>query len=211
MSEVLSKKRVAVYIDAENLKPAHASAILDRANSFGRLTLARCCGNAAAQAAWAEALAEHAVVPVLTPSVVNQKNATDFALTIDIVAQANRGRFDVLVLASSDGDFQLLALHLRELGISCHAVCETKAKDILRRTFETVQVLGQPDSTPSFAGFREAALRLLKPNDSMSLSGMGSKLRVELGEHYPIGKLSKILRQHPDHFRTDDRTVVRIK
>lgn len=211
MSEVLSKKRVAVYIDAENLTPAYASAILDRANSFGRLTLARCCGNATALAAWAEALAEHAVVPVLTPSVVNQKNATDFALTIDIVAQANRGRFDVLVLASSDGDFQLLALHLRELGISCHAVCEAKAKDILRRTFETVHVLGQPDSSPSFEGFREAALRLLKPNDSMTLSGMGSKLRAELGEQYPIGKLSKILRQHPDHFRTDDRTVVRIK
>jgi hypothetical protein len=211
MSEVLSKKRVAVYIDAENLKPAHASAILDRANSFGRLTLARCCGNAAAQSAWAEALAEHAVVPVLTPSVVNQKNATDFALTIDIVAQANRGRFDVLVLASSDGDFQLLALHLRELGISCHAVCEAKAKDFLRRTFETVHVLGQPEASSSFAGFREAALRLLKPNDSMSLSGLGSKLRAELGDQYPIGKLSNILRQHPDHFRTDDRTVVRIK
>jgi NYN domain len=211
MSEVLSKKRVAVYIDAENLKPAHASAILDRASRLGRLTLARCCGNAAAQSAWAEALAEHAVVPVLTPSVVNQKNATDFALTIDIVAQANRGRFDVLVLASSDGDFQLLALHLRELGISCHAVCEAKAKDFLRRTFETVHVLGQPEASSSFAGFREAALRLLKPNDSMSLSGLGSKLRAELGEHYPIGKLSKTLRQHPDHFRTDDRTVIRIK
>jgi hypothetical protein len=211
MSEVLSKKRVAVYIDAENLNPAHAPDILSRATSCGRLTLARCCGNANALSTWASANANHAIVPVLTPPFSRQKNATDFALVIDIVAQANRGRFDVLVLASSDGDFQMLALHLRELGITCHAVCEPKAKGILHKTFETVTVLGQAEVEPQFPDFREAALRLIGPNDRMSLSGFGSKLRAELGERYPAGKLAKMLRQHPDLFRTDDGTVVRIK
>lgn len=229
MPEVRSEKRVAVYIDAENIRPALAPAILARAAELGRLTLVRCHGNAMALGSWQEAIGEHAMVPALTPMLAQQKNASDFALVIDAVAQANRGRFDMLVLASSDGDYQLLALHLRELGIACHAVCENNTATLRRSAFASVTVANRPEVAvkqgparlpgtkplPAAAGdvsaFRSAALQLLGKQSSMSLSMIGKSLKSTLGERYPNGRLTRHLKQFPDHFRIDAQTVHRVK
>lgn len=162
---------------------------------------------------------QHAITPVRTPQLDNQKNASDFALVIDAVAQANSDKFDQVLLASSDGDFQLLAMHLRELGIACHAVCESKAADQQRSAFSSTTALAQrqPPSTPQprpvpcddFSAFRTAALDLLREENPMPLSTFGKAMKSRLGARYPAGKLSKRLRQYPGDFKVDARAVRR--
>jgi len=111
------------------------------------VTIRSAYGDPAALKKWEKTLAEHAIVPVQTPSFARKSNASDFALTIDAVAALHQGHLDHLCLVTSDADFALLATHVRREGKHVTAFGEKKTPEAFRDTCDEFIVLGSTGAT----------------------------------------------------------------
>jgi len=158
-----SNPRIALFIDAENASAKHLPDYLELCRRLGKLTIARCYGGEAGIKKWQKAIAEHHIVPMLTPPSASKENASDFALAIDAVALLHRGMFDHAVIASSDADFIQLAMHIRENGKGVDGIGESKATKPLQRAFDEYHVVAvepakkAPARKPAPAPVRKAA------------------------------------------------------
>jgi hypothetical protein len=158
-----SRHRVALFIDAENASAKHLPDYLARCREIGKTTVARCYGGPAGLKKWGKAMAEHHIVPMLTPPSASKQNASDFALTIDAVSLLHRGMFDHAVIASSDADFTQLAIHIREYGKGVDGIGESKATKPLQLAFDEYTVVATeparkaPAKKPQPAPVRKAA------------------------------------------------------
>ena len=132
----MTKPRVALFIDAENASAKYVSDYLKRCGELGKLTIARCYGGTAGLKKWDKAMKDHHIVPMQTPPGASKENASDFALTIDVVSLLHRGLFDHAVIASSDADFMQLAIHIREQGKGIDGLGESKATKPLQSAFD---------------------------------------------------------------------------
>ncbi|WP_170772837.1 NYN domain-containing protein [Ruegeria lacuscaerulensis] len=119
-------KRVAVLVDGDNLSADHRDAIRKIGLQAGRVDVARVYMNARRNSSWHEASAYH---PVHSGS---GKNATDLLMAIDAMDLALRQDMDVIVIASSDGDFVHLHRKLRELGVTTIGTGEAKTPESTR-------------------------------------------------------------------------------
>ena len=122
-----TRPRVALFIDAENASARYVPEYLKRCGELGKLTIARCYGGSAGLKKWDKAMKDHHIVPMQTPPGASKENASDFALTIDVVSLLHRDLFDHAVIASSDADFMQLAIHVREQGKGIDGLGESKA------------------------------------------------------------------------------------
>jgi hypothetical protein len=137
----MTKPRVALFIDAENASAKYVSDYLERCGELGKLTIARCYGGPAGLMKWDKAMAEHHLMPMQTPQGGKKENASDFALTIDVVSLLHRGQFDHAVIVSSDVDFTQLAIHIRENGKGVDGIGEGKSKTFLRSAFDRFTIV----------------------------------------------------------------------
>jgi hypothetical protein len=144
-----TKPRVALFIDAENASARYVSDYLERCGELGKLTIARCYGGTAGLKKWDKAMKDHHIVPMQTPPGAAKENASDFALTIDVVSLLHRGLFDHAVIASSDADFMQLAIHIREQGKGIDGLGESKATKPLQSAFDQFTVI--PAAAPKKA------------------------------------------------------------
>lgn len=156
-------------------------------------------------------IAEHHLMPMLSPSGGKKDNATDFALTIDAVSLLHRNLFDCAVIASSDTDFTQLAMHVREHGKGIHGIGDEKATAAMRKAFDRFVVVPVPAAVESpkqvpqqtitpqptppskvvVSQKLEAEIRAmiakLSASGKVTLPGLGSILR----QHYPETELGK--------------------
>jgi NYN domain len=137
----MTKPRVALFIDAENASAKYVTDYLKRCNELGKLTIARCYGGPAGLKKWDKAMKDHHIVPMQTPPGAAKENASDFALTIDVVSLLHRGLFDHAVIASSDADFMQLAIHIREQGKGIDGLGESKATKPLQSAFDKFTII----------------------------------------------------------------------
>lgn len=153
VDQMETKPRVALFIDTENVAPAHADVSLEYAKGLGRLTIARCYGNEDALRGWRDPIGRHHLGPMQTPVAAGKQNASDFALAVDAVSLLHRNLYDVAVLVSSDSDFAVLAFHLRENARGVFAVAEAKKlKAHYRNLFDGILELNsKPPKTPVIA------------------------------------------------------------
>ena len=131
-----TRPRVALFIDAENASARYVTDYLKRCGELGKLTIARCYGGTSGLKKWDKAMKEHHIVPMQTPPGASKENASDFALTIDVVSLLHRGLFDHAVITSSDADFMQLAIHVREQGKGIDGLGESKATKPLQSAFD---------------------------------------------------------------------------
>lgn len=227
---VTPKQRMALFIDAENASPSHLPNYLEHCRTLGKPTIARCYGSTSALKAWEAAIAKHHLIPIQTPPGASKANASDFALTIDAVSLLHRDLFDHAVIASSDADFTLLAVHIREHGKGIDGIGEAKAKASLKSAFDnyiTVERQTAAKTMPAKAGaassrqqapasnattsLLDAAKTVLAPGDKTTLGNMGKQLRAQMGDSYPNGKLSKHMAKYRDVFRVEGSMIERLK
>ncbi len=145
----MTKPRVALFIDAENASARYVQDYLQRCGELGKLSIARCYGGAAGLKKWDKAMKDHHIVPMQTPPGAAKENASDFALTIDVVSLLHRGLFDHAVIASSDADFMQLAIHIREQGKGIDGLGESKATKPLQSAFDNFTII--PAAAPKRA------------------------------------------------------------
>ena len=179
------QRRVAVFVDGENLGSAHAKSLLRIAGEHGDIVLARVYGDVARLNGWRE---EHRFTLVHAGA---GKNAADILMAIEAVDLARDGRFDACILGSSDRDFSHLATRLRERGLTIVGTGETKTPERFRANCSLFIVLGGAEATcePSGASAEpgitdidrmiEELLRETREMSGITLQELGTRMKQQ--------------------------------
>ena len=125
----LRRSRLALLIDADNVRADYLPIIIREASALGTITVKRVYGHFASSSmnSWQALVHEHALTPVHVPPAAVKKNATDMKLAIEAMDLLHRGQLEGFCIASSDSDFTTLASRIREDGISVYGFGEKKA------------------------------------------------------------------------------------
>ena len=128
-------KRLAVLIDAENAPAQIAAGLFEEIARLGEASVRRIYGDFSGGKlkAWAQVLANHAIIPHHNYAHVAGKNASDIALVIDAMDLLHSKRFDGFCLISSDSDFTRLAARIREEGLEVYGFGEQKTPSSFRQ------------------------------------------------------------------------------
>ena len=108
------RPRLALFIDADNVKLQEAPGILDCLSGNWDVSYRRAYG--LNLQAGEEILRRHSIVPVEVLNNTSGKNATDFALVVDAMEELCLGPSEAICIVSADGDFTRLVQRIRERG-----------------------------------------------------------------------------------------------
>jgi len=133
-------KRIAVFIDSENVSYKHFPRVLQEARSMGEPTIIHAYGNSSVVKNWTARCHGTHIVERPTPAGTRARNSADILLIIEAVARANE--YDDLCLVTSDADFTLLAKHLLDKGKTVTVFGGSKTKKCLRRAVTKFVNLG---------------------------------------------------------------------
>lgn len=134
MAELRVGARLAVLIDADNVKVGYLESVLEEIAKYGTATVRRAYGDWSSGhlSAWKEPLLKHSVQPIHQPSYTHGKNSSDIALVIDAMDLLHSGTVDGFCLVTSDSDFTKLAVRIRDQGLAAYGFGESKTPDALR-------------------------------------------------------------------------------
>ena len=109
-------KRVALFIDAENISAKYADKLLQESASYGDVIVRRVFADWSSPnvIAWKGVVARHSLIAEQQFSAVKGKNSGDISLIINAMVVLFEKDIDVFCLASSDSDFTRLVQELRE-------------------------------------------------------------------------------------------------
>lgn len=151
-----SNRHIALLIDADNVSHTNIAAILAETARYGTANIRRAYGDWSLTAlkGWKDKLHEFAVRPIQQFSYSNGKNATDIALVIDALELLYTQRLDAFCIASSDGDFTPLVMHLRAAGKSVYGFGKRNTPEAFVNactTFLFLESLGASEDAPLLA------------------------------------------------------------
>lgn len=111
-------KRIAVFIDAENIPANYARALFAEIAKRGEISFCRAYGdfNAERMKAWVAKLKEFKISAFQQDSVTDYKNAADIALVIGAMDIIHSGNYERFYIVSNDGDFTPLAKRIKTAG-----------------------------------------------------------------------------------------------
>jgi uncharacterized protein (TIGR00288 family) len=184
--------RLAVLVDADNVSPSHAAAILAELARYGVPTVKRAYGDWTTQqlTGWKSELGRHAIQPIQQFANTVGKNSTDSALIIDAMDLLYSGNLDAFAIVSSDSDFTRLATRLRESGKTVYGLGRRRTPAALQSAvdkFIFLEVLREEGAEPADAEpaddepvealpdlrpILEGAIRSTAQDDGWSLLGM---------------------------------------
>jgi hypothetical protein len=205
MQEGVSRPRLAVLIDGENMSPRLAEAVFREVRRIG--DPGRAAGLWGLQGA-GERLERggcaHALEPRHCFAPAAGKNGADILLAIDATRLLLGGGLDGLCIASSDGDFAEVALSIRREGRRAYGFGRDGVKERLRLAFdEYVAVAPAPVARSWRSGRTRRSRRCARPW-RRSRAGGGWYCLGEFGTHaqragidpkrHGVTKLSELLR-----------------
>ncbi len=111
-------KRIAVFIDAENIAANHADALFAEIAKRGEISFCRAYGDFTAERmkAWESKIKAHNISSFQQDSISNYKNAADIALVIGAMDILHWKRAERFFIVSNDGDFTPLAKRIMAFG-----------------------------------------------------------------------------------------------
>ncbi len=176
-------QRVAVLVDGDNLSAHHSDMILQAGHQAGRVDVARVYMNARRNSSW------HEVGAFQLIHSGSGKNATDLLLAIDAMDVALQQGIDVVVIASSDGDFVHLHRRLRERGVTTIGAGEGKTPESIRAScVRFVElILSEPKALrPKSVSDLDCQIRNIiasnsKTGTGMQLTILGAKMHRQHG------------------------------
>ena len=125
----VKKERIAVFIDADNAPAKKIDMILSELAKYGVVSIRKAYGNWKKPSikGWEDVLHDYSIQPVQQFDIVKGKNATDMAMTIDIMDILYTKNIDAFCIVSSDCDFTPLVLRVLSEGKSVIGFGERKA------------------------------------------------------------------------------------
>lgn len=111
-------RTVALFIDADNVPAKKINFIINELANYGLVMVRKIYGNWKNEnlKGWEEILLDYALAPVQQFDYTKGKNATDMALTIDVMDMLYSGKIDIFCIASSDSDFTPLVMRIKMEG-----------------------------------------------------------------------------------------------
>lgn len=108
-----SEKKISLIIDCDNAKPDAIYGIMEELSKFGETSIRKAYGNWKGNNPWEDVLHPFAIQPIQQFPYTKGKNATDLAITIDVMEILFTESIDIFAIVSSDSDFTPLAMKLR--------------------------------------------------------------------------------------------------
>lgn len=138
--------RIALLIDGENVAAQHFPAIAKKIGKLGQPVVRRLFG---LSKDWEAVARDKALKVEWQASGGKGKNTVDIAMAVHAMDIVHRGLADAICLVSSDCDFQPLAIHLREAGMTVYGMGEDKTDSSLREAYTEFHVLTKPVAAPA--------------------------------------------------------------
>ena len=125
----VEKERIALFIDADNAPAKKIDMILSELAKYGVVSIRKAYGNWKKQSikGWEDVLHDYSIQPVQQFDIIKGKNATDMAMTIDVMDILYTKNIDAFCIVSSDCDFTPLVLRVLSEGKSVIGFGERKA------------------------------------------------------------------------------------
>lgn len=185
MKNHTEQSTVALFIDADNAPAKKIEFIINELASYGSVMVRKIYGNWKKESlkGWEGILLDYALAPVQQFDYASGKNATDMAMTIDVMDLLFQGKIDVFCIASSDSDFTPLAMRIK---------------------MEGKQVIGFGERNKSSKALVAACNKFLFLDDSHELTqeaGIRRKTGAELKSNT---SLMNLLRDAIAHCRDED-------
>jgi hypothetical protein len=205
-------KLLAVLIDADNVLPRHAEAVLKEISTIGEPALRRVYGDWSSTqlAGWKTQARDLGLVMHQQSANTKGKNASDIGLVIDAMDILHAGKFDGFVLVSSDSDFTRLASRIREEGLEVVGIGEAKTPESLRKVcnrfilIENIVEEAQPESKPTADKSEPPAPTKQPPTTVIPLILKAMATIDPDGDWYSLGQLGQFITQGSPDF--DPRT-----
>jgi len=182
----IQKERIAVFIDADNAPARKIDMILSELAKYGVVSIRKAYGNwkKSSIKGWEDVLHEYSIQPIQQFDIIKGKNATDMAMTIDVMDILYTKNIDAFCIVSSDCDFTPLVLRVLSEGKSVIGFGERKAPSPFVNACSRFLYLDGP-SKPA-------------PNGAQGVKQMGNKaLKSDT-------KLMNLLRNAIDSEQDDD-------
>lgn len=118
MDNEANQRTVALFIDADNAPAAKIEFIINELASYGAVMIRKIYGNWKHEQlkSWEAVLLDYAIAPVQQFDYTKGKNATDMAMTIDVMDLLFQDKVDVFSIVSSDSDFTPLVMRIKTEG-----------------------------------------------------------------------------------------------
>jgi len=128
----LDRRTIALFIDADNAPAGQFDRVISELAKFGVLSIRKAYGNwnGSRLNSWIDILHEYAIQPIQQFDLTKGKNATDMAMTIDVMDVLYAKNIDVFCIVSSDCDFTPLVTRLVSDGKEVIGFGERKAPDV---------------------------------------------------------------------------------
>jgi len=127
-------KKIALFIDADNISAKFGKQIFDALESRGEIFIRRIYGNweKISLHGWNDCILNFSLHAMQQPDFAAGKNATDMSLTIDAMDVLHDGKAEIFALVSNDSDFTPLVIRLREGGMNIIGIGNAHASNSFR-------------------------------------------------------------------------------
>jgi hypothetical protein len=140
-----ASRQLALLIDADNVPPKFIAPLMEWHGRMGWFVVRRLYGNLTtlSKVTWRNHIHQYALSPVLAIPATGTKDAADMKLAIDAMDLVHARELDGICIASSDSDFTLLAIRIRESGFAVYGFGEEKTPAPYRSACDTFYRLGE--------------------------------------------------------------------
>ena len=130
----MTAKKIALFIDADNISAKFGKQIIETLERRGEIFIRRIYGNweKFSLHGWNDCILNFSLRAVQQPDFVSGKNATDMSLTIDAMDVLYGGKAEIFAIVSNDSDFTPLAIRLREGGVNVIGIGNSHATNSFR-------------------------------------------------------------------------------
>lgn len=190
MRESNEKKKVALFIDSENISHKRIDEILQKLVDFGEVCIKKAYGDWRREnmRGWDEILSKYSIEPIhIITGSVSKSNSSDIKIAIDVMNVLYGGNMNCIALVTSDSDFAPLAQEIRTRGIQAIGFGEGKSRDDLRNAFTSFEEVGKQEVKEDLSANRYL-INLLKNAVESTMDDEGksmvSRVGLWLKEHY---------------------------
>lgn len=184
------KKKVALFIDSENISYKRIDEILQKLLDFGEVCIKKAYGDwrRDSMRGWDEILSKYSIEPIhIITGNISKSNSSDIKIAIDVMNVLYGGNMNCIALVTSDSDFAPLAQEIRTRGIQAIGFGEEKSRDDLRNAFTSFEEVGKKEVEEDLSSNRYL-IYLLKSAVESTMDDEGksmvSRVGVWLKEHY---------------------------
>ncbi|WP_321779287.1 NYN domain-containing protein [Sulfurimonas sp.] len=131
-----ANKKIALFIDCENISHKHIEVIIEELASYGEVNIRKAYGDWTNPSlnGWNDKLFDYSLEPIHQPPYTTTKNASDIKMTVDIMkVLCQNNSIDYVALATSDSDFTPLITEIKSQGIQVIGFGEEKTSNVLQK------------------------------------------------------------------------------